>query len=154
MRHNWIPTVLRARQAQEDVVAQGLAVARRDADRAADQHAEQSARVDEMAVPHSQTVRAFHATLSAQQAAVASLAVRTTASLALARPGAAAGGSTGTALPSRAGAPDCAATLAEAQHGQPDGADVVSSAEKYLGVPYVFGGSTPAGLDCSGLVQR
>jgi len=74
MSHNWIPTVLRARQAQEDVVAQGLAVARRDADRAADQHAEKSARVDEMAVPHSQTVREFHATLSAQQAAVASLA--------------------------------------------------------------------------------
>jgi outer membrane PBP1 activator LpoA protein len=74
MSHNWIPTVLRARQAQEDVLAQGLAAARRDADRAADQHAEQLARVEELAVPHSQTVRAFHATLTAQQAAVASLA--------------------------------------------------------------------------------
>lgn len=73
MSHNWIPTVLRARQAQEDVLAQDLATARRDADRAADQHAEQLARVEELAVPHSQTVRAFHATLSAQQAAVASL---------------------------------------------------------------------------------
>lgn len=32
---------------------------------------------------------------------------------------------------------------------------VVQSAEKYLGVPYVFGGTNPAtGLDCSGLVQR
>jgi hypothetical protein len=32
---------------------------------------------------------------------------------------------------------------------------VVASAEKYLGVPYVFGGTNPAtGLDCSGLVQR
>jgi peptidoglycan DL-endopeptidase CwlO len=31
----------------------------------------------------------------------------------------------------------------------------VQSAEKYLGVPYVFGGTNPAtGLDCSGLVQR
>jgi len=31
----------------------------------------------------------------------------------------------------------------------------VASAEKYLGVPYVFGGTNPAtGLDCSGLVQR
>ena len=35
------------------------------------------------------------------------------------------------------------------------GNSVVSSAEKYLGVPYVFGGTNPAtGLDCSGLVQR
>jgi cell wall-associated NlpC family hydrolase len=34
------------------------------------------------------------------------------------------------------------------------GADVVADAQKYLGVPYVFGGTTSAGLDCSGLVQR
>jgi len=34
------------------------------------------------------------------------------------------------------------------------GADVVADARKYLGVPYVFGGTTSAGLDCSGLVQK
>ncbi|KTR09342.1 C40 family peptidase [Curtobacterium luteum] len=33
------------------------------------------------------------------------------------------------------------------------GADVVADAKKYLGVPYVFGGTTTAGMDCSGLVQ-
>jgi flagellar biosynthesis chaperone FliJ len=74
MSHNWIPTVLRARQAQEDLIAQGLAVARRDAGRAADQHAEQLARVSAMALPESQSVPAFHASLAAQQAAVATLA--------------------------------------------------------------------------------
>lgn len=32
---------------------------------------------------------------------------------------------------------------------------IVDAASKYLGVPYVFGGTDPAtGLDCSGLVQR
>lgn len=33
------------------------------------------------------------------------------------------------------------------------GADVLAKAKEYLGVPYVFGGTTRAGMDCSGLVQ-
>ncbi|MBC7254030.1 MAG: C40 family peptidase [Actinobacteria bacterium] len=33
------------------------------------------------------------------------------------------------------------------------GEAVVREASKYLGVPYVYGGATPGGFDCSGLVQ-
>lgn len=35
----------------------------------------------------------------------------------------------------------------------PKGADIVNEAKKYLGVKYVYGGSSPKGFDCSGLVQ-
>ena len=33
------------------------------------------------------------------------------------------------------------------------GQDIVNYAKTFLGVPYVFGGTTPKGFDCSGLVQ-
>ncbi|HEU5474215.1 MAG TPA: transglycosylase SLT domain-containing protein [Actinophytocola sp.] len=49
---------------------------------------------------------------------------------------------------------DNGATGVVAQNGVA-GSDVVSGAQKYIGVPYVWGGTDPkTGLDCSGLVQR
>ncbi|GGK18116.1 hypothetical protein GCM10010124_08430 [Pilimelia terevasa] len=47
------------------------------------------------------------------------------------------------------------ATVAQGTSGGVSGKDVVRDARKYLGVPYVFGGTNPkTGLDCSGLVQK
>lgn len=64
----------------------------------------------------------------------------------------------------RAPSPGSAAPLekAKAAHNEPpatsngvDGSDVVQAAQKYLGVPYVWGGNNPKiGLDCSSFVQH
>ncbi|MFC5930091.1 C40 family peptidase [Cryobacterium melibiosiphilum] len=40
-----------------------------------------------------------------------------------------------------------------ANPGSVTGTDVATAAQKYLGVPYVFGGTDSTGMDCSGLVQ-
>lgn len=52
------------------------------------------------------------------------------------------------------GAGSATTALAGSVGGSVTGNQVVASAEKYLGVPYVFGGTTSSGIDCSGLVQR
>jgi peptidoglycan DL-endopeptidase CwlO len=53
------------------------------------------------------------------------------------------------------GAATGTSTSADVTTTGPTGADVVADAKKYLGIPYVFGGTNPkTGLDCSGLVQR
>ncbi|HVU93151.1 MAG TPA: transglycosylase SLT domain-containing protein [Jatrophihabitans sp.] len=43
---------------------------------------------------------------------------------------------------------------ASAPTGGDGGSAVVADAKKYLGIPYVWGGESTSGMDCSGLVQR
>jgi len=69
-------------------------------------------------------------------------------------------GTTGTGAASAAGTGGLASTAsvaavkdAVATGSGATGDDVVAGAKKYLGVPYVFGGESASGMDCSGLVQ-
>ncbi len=66
-------------------------------------------------------------------------------------------GVSGTGAYDSLGGPGSVAAVAGAGtgSGSATGAQVVADAQRYLGVPYRWGGADPAtGLDCSGLVQR
>lgn len=71
--------------------------------------------------------------------------------------GTTAGTGAASGLGATAGTTATAATAAATTSGPATpgtGAALVEAAKKYLGVPYVWGGESTSGMDCSGLVQR
>jgi len=47
-----------------------------------------------------------------------------------------------------------AAEIADLPHRSPTAADLVATARSFLGTPYLWGGTSAAGIDCSGFVQQ